>query len=103
MSDRHIKYLLVGGGLAASSAATAIRQIDREGDLMMVGQEISRPYHRPPLSKEYLRGLLSRESLFTTSAEWFVDNRVQLRTGRRVSRIDTTRNAVTLDNGEGLS
>jgi NADPH-dependent 2,4-dienoyl-CoA reductase/sulfur reductase-like enzyme len=103
MSDRHLKYLLVGGGLAASEAARAIRAIDPEGDLMMVGQEISRPYHRPPLSKEYLRGMLSRESLFTASAEWFVQNRVQLRTGRRVSRIDTTRNAVTLDNGEGLS
>jgi 3-phenylpropionate/trans-cinnamate dioxygenase ferredoxin reductase subunit len=103
MSDRHLKYLLVGGGLAASEAARAIRQLDPEGDLMMVGQEISRPYHRPPLSKDYLRGLLNRESLFTAPAEWFVNNRVQLRTGRRVSRIDTTRNAVTLDNGEGLS
>jgi NADPH-dependent 2,4-dienoyl-CoA reductase/sulfur reductase-like enzyme len=103
MSDRHLKYLLVGGGLAGSEAAKAIRHLDPEGDLMMVGQEISRPYHRPPLSKEYLRGAVNRESLFTASAEWYVQNRVQLRTGRRVSRIDTTRNAVTLDNGEGLS
>ena len=103
MSDLHVKYLLVGGGVAASEAAKAIRQIDREGDLLMIGQEINRPYHRPPLSKGFLRGQQNRESLFTAPAEWFVENRVQLRTGRRVSHIDTTRNAVTLDNGEGVS
>lgn len=103
MSDLHVKYLLVGGGVAASEAAKAIRQIDREGDLLMIGQEINRPYHRPPLSKGFLRGQVSRESLFTAPAEWFVENRVQLRSGRRVSLIDTTRNAVMLDNGEGIS
>jgi NADPH-dependent 2,4-dienoyl-CoA reductase/sulfur reductase-like enzyme len=103
MSDLHVKYLLVGAGVAASEAATAIRQIDHDGDLLVVGQEINRPYHRPPLSKGFLRGQQNRESLFTAPAEWFVENRVQLRTGRRVSHIDTTRNAVTLDNGEGVS
>ena len=103
MSDLHVKYLLVGGGVAGSEAAKAIREIDREGDLLMIGQEINRPYHRPPLSKEYLRGQRTRESLFTMPAEWFVQSRVQLRTGRRLSRLDTTRNAVTLDNGEGVS
>jgi len=103
MSDLHVKYLLVGGGVAATEAARAIRQVDSEGDLLMVGQEINRPYHRPPLSKQFLRGQQSRESLFTAPSEWFVENHVQLRTGRRVSRIDTTRNAVTLDNGEGVS
>ena len=56
MSDLHVKYLLVGGGVAASEAAKAIREIDREGDLLMIGQEINRPYHRPPLSKGFLRG-----------------------------------------------
>jgi 3-phenylpropionate/trans-cinnamate dioxygenase ferredoxin reductase component len=103
MSDLHVKYLLVGGGVAASAAARAIREIDPRGDLLMVGQEINRPYHRPPLSRQFLRGQVSRESLFSEPAEWFVENKVQLRTGRRVSHVDTTRNAVTLDNGEGVS
>ena len=55
MSGPHVKYLIVGGGLAASSAAKAIRAIDPQGELMMVGRESIRPYHRPPLSTEYLR------------------------------------------------
>jgi 3-phenylpropionate/trans-cinnamate dioxygenase ferredoxin reductase subunit len=103
MSDLHVKYLIVGGGLAGSEAARAIREIDREGDLLVVGQEVNRPYHRPPLSKQFLRGQQAREQLFAVSGEWFVENRVLLRTGRRVSHLDTTRSAVVLDNGEGVS
>ncbi|HEX4052660.1 MAG TPA: FAD-dependent oxidoreductase [Tepidisphaeraceae bacterium] len=103
MSDLHVKYLLMGGGVAGSEAARAIREIDAEGDVLLVGQEISRPYHRPPLSKEFLRGEQGRDALFAMPAEWFIDNRVQLRTGRRISHLDTTRGAVTLDNGEGVS
>jgi 3-phenylpropionate/trans-cinnamate dioxygenase ferredoxin reductase component len=103
MSDLHVKYLLIGGGVASSEAAQAIRKLDREGDLLLVGQEINRPYNRPPLSKQFLRGELGREGLFTLSSEWFVNNRVQLRTGRRISHLDATRSHVTLDNGEGIS
>ncbi len=103
MSDLHVKYLLAGGGLAASEAAKAIREIDRQGDLLLVGQEINRPYHRPPLSKEFLRGEQGRDEIFVLPSEWFVENHVQLRTGRRLSSVDTTRNTATLDSGEGVS
>jgi 3-phenylpropionate/trans-cinnamate dioxygenase ferredoxin reductase subunit len=103
MSDLHVKYLLMGAGVAGSEAAKAIREIDGQGDLLLVGQEINRPYNRPPLSKQFLRGEQGRESLFGTAREWFVENHVQLRTGRRVSHLDATRNTVTLDSGEGVS
>ena len=52
----HVKYLLVGAGLASRSAARAIREHDADGAILLVGQEPTRPYHRPPLSKEFLRG-----------------------------------------------
>jgi 3-phenylpropionate/trans-cinnamate dioxygenase ferredoxin reductase subunit len=100
MNAHHVKYLLVGGGLASSSAAQAIRGIDPDGELLLVGQEIVRPYHRPPLSKEYLRREKSRAELFTHGGDWFEHNRVALRTGRRAARLDTARSSVTLDNGE---
>src|SRR5436190_482516 len=103
MSDTHVKYLLMGGGLASSSAAEAIRALDVRGELMMVGQEINRPYHRPPLSKEYLRRQAGRETVFTKPGEWFAQNRIQLRTGRRVSHLDAMRKSVTLDSGQEIS
>jgi 3-phenylpropionate/trans-cinnamate dioxygenase ferredoxin reductase subunit len=103
MSDLHVKYLLIGGGLASSAAAQAIRSADPEGSVLLVGQEINRPYRRTALTGDYLMRRVTRDSLFTLAPTWFEQNRVELRTGRRVSHLDTGRQAATLDNGEEVS
>lgn len=102
MSVLHVKYLLVGGGLASSAAAQAIRQRDPHGSILVAGQEINRPYHRPPLSKEYLRRETSRDALGILAAGWFIHNHVELRTGRRLARLDPSRSTATLDNAEEI-
>ena len=103
MSDLHVKYLLVGGGLASSAAAVAIRAADRDGAVLLVGQEINRPYRRTALGGDYLLRKAGRQSLFTLPPDWFEKNGVSLRTGRRVSHLDTARQAATLDSGEEVS
>jgi 3-phenylpropionate/trans-cinnamate dioxygenase ferredoxin reductase subunit len=103
MSHLHVKYLLAGGGVASSSAAMAIRRLDPLSPLLMVGQEANRPYNRSPLSKEFLRRSIRHAELFTVADDWFTKNNVELRTGRRVSHLDTARSAVTLDNGNEIS
>src|ERR1043165_8253416 len=103
MSAPHFKYILVGGGLASSSAAQAIRAIDTEGNLLLLGQEVNRPYHRPPLSKDYLLGRQKQKEIFTLPDEWFIQHNVVLRTGRRSSLLDTARRMVALDNGEEIA
>jgi NADPH-dependent 2,4-dienoyl-CoA reductase/sulfur reductase-like enzyme len=70
------RYLIVGGGSAGASAVEAIRARDHEGRIVLVSDERYLPYDRVPLSKEYLRGELSRENLFiqhpssTNKSEW---------------------------------
>src|SRR5438105_12695135 len=103
MSHLHVKYLLVGGGLASSSAARAIRERDPDGSILLVGQEINRPYHRPPLSKQYLRREISRSELMAEPLGWFDQNHVELRTGRRVAQLESARHTATLDNGEEVN
>jgi NADPH-dependent 2,4-dienoyl-CoA reductase/sulfur reductase-like enzyme len=103
MNDLHAKYLLIGAGLAGASAARAIRDVDRSGTIMMVGQEAFRPYHRPPLSRQYLRREQPREQVFVLEPDWFITNQVQLRTGRRVAMLDAGRNTVILDNAQAVS
>lgn len=100
MTASHVKYVLVGAGLASSAAAQAIRQHDSEGSVLLIGQEVNRPYHRPALSRDYLLGHMSRQQLFTLGDRWFIDNNVELHTGRRASNLDPARHCVTLDNGE---
>lgn len=103
MNNLHVKYLLAGGGLASSTAAVAIREIDREGPVLLVGQEINRPYHRPPLSKQYLRREQTRAELTAAPVDWFAEHQVELRTGRRVVHLDTARQVAALDNGEEVA
>jgi 3-phenylpropionate/trans-cinnamate dioxygenase ferredoxin reductase subunit len=103
MPDPHVKYLLVGGGLASYSAASAIRARDRQGALMLVAQEINRPYYRTPLTKGFLRREVERSALFTCGPDWYATHAIQLRTGRRASHLDTQRSVVVLDNGEAIS
>ena len=102
MTIGHVKYLLIGGGLASSSAAAAIRKLDPQGELFLVGQEKVRPYHRPPLSKTYLR-TREREELFVQPASWYAEQQIQLRTGVRASRLDTSRHVAALESGEEIS
>jgi 3-phenylpropionate/trans-cinnamate dioxygenase ferredoxin reductase subunit len=103
LNHLHVKYLLAGAGLASSAAAVAIRKLDPANTLLMIGQEINRPYHRAPLSKDYLRRQRRHADLFTLPDSWMADHRVDLRTGRRVAHLDTARASVTLDNGMDVS
>ena len=49
--DREFDYLIVGGGMAGSAAAVALRQADADASIAILGAEAHPPYDRPPLSK----------------------------------------------------
>ncbi|HEY7120853.1 MAG TPA: NAD(P)/FAD-dependent oxidoreductase, partial [Tepidisphaeraceae bacterium] len=103
MTKHHVKYLLVGGGIASSAAAEAIRGRDREGEVLLITLESTRPYLRPPLSKEALRNHLPRAALFSHAHGWYTERHIELRTSRRVTHLDTARHAVILDDGKEIS
>ena len=96
---QHVKYLIVGAGVAGSMAAQAIRASDFDGSITVVGQEVVRPYHRPPLSKGFLRGGIEKKDFAVLPYRWFSDKRVRLLTGRRATTLDANRQSVGLDDG----
>src|SRR3954470_16700412 len=53
-------FVIVGAALAGAKAAETLREQGFDGRLVLVGAESVRPYERPPLSKEYLRGEAGR-------------------------------------------
>lgn len=71
------KYLLIGGGLAASQAAKQLREQDPQGSITLVGEEPYVPYDRPPLSKEFLRGEKLRHELFFDPEPYFRDQKAE--------------------------
>ncbi len=58
------RVVIVGAGLAGYQAAGALRRAGFEGQLTIVGDEVHRPYDRPPLSKEFLAGRVDRAFCF---------------------------------------
>jgi 3-phenylpropionate/trans-cinnamate dioxygenase ferredoxin reductase subunit len=89
-------HVIVGAALAGAKAAEALRAEGFEGRIVLVGQEPERPYERPPLSKDYLRGESEREKVYVHPAGFYDEHDVELLTGTTVERIDTAEQAVFL-------
>ncbi len=54
--EKQYKYLIVGGGMAAAAALKGIRQVDRDGEVGLVGAEDDPPYDRTALTKSLWKG-----------------------------------------------
>jgi 3-phenylpropionate/trans-cinnamate dioxygenase ferredoxin reductase subunit len=87
MSER---IVVVGGGLAAVTAVTELREHGFTGPITLLAEEPHPPYERPPLSKSVLLGEKQAESAIVKDRGWYADHDVDLRTGARVDRIDRT-------------
>ncbi|MFJ3622146.1 NAD(P)/FAD-dependent oxidoreductase [Streptomyces iakyrus] len=88
---------VVGASLAGLSAARSLRKQGYDGRLVVIGEELHRPYDRPPLSKEFLAGGIGEADLALEpddedlQAEWLL--------GARAAGLDTTPRAVRLTDG----
>lgn len=101
-TSRPAEFVVVGGGLAGAKAAEAFRAERSTGTIALVGREADRPYHRPPLSKDYLRGETKREDVFVHPAEWSREHNVDLRLGAAARRLDVANRTLILDDGSPL-
>jgi 3-phenylpropionate/trans-cinnamate dioxygenase ferredoxin reductase subunit len=100
MADRRVEHLLVGGGIAGATAAATLREAGATGSILLVGRELDQPYHRPPVSKGYLRGGETREQTLIHPAEWWEANDVELLTRTSVMEIDQETRTAKLSNKE---
>lgn len=79
---------IIGGGLAATTAATELRERGYDGDVVIYAAEDHLPYERPPLSKDVLLGKKDVDSALVHDEAWYAANRVRLERGVRVTAID---------------
>lgn len=101
-NDTSEHFVIVGGGIAALSAAAAIRKRNATAAITMLSEEAYKPYYRPILS-DYLSEDLPDEKIFIYDDKWYADNQVELRTETRVAALDTSAKALTLENGDKLN
>jgi 3-phenylpropionate/trans-cinnamate dioxygenase ferredoxin reductase subunit len=95
-------FAIVGGGLTGGKAAEGLRGAGFTGRVVLVGEEVERPYERPPLSKGYLLGTEPREKAYVHEAGWYAEHDVELLLGVRATALDTAAHTVSLDGHEPL-
>lgn len=62
-----VEYLVVGAGTAAFAAFRAIKTLHPAARVLLVGEEPTPPYMRPPLSKELWRDPISLAAVAVTA------------------------------------
>jgi len=95
-------FVIVGASLAGAKAAEALRESGFEGRVVLVGSERQRPYLRPPLSKDYLRGAAGLDKVYVHEESFYDDHAIELRTSTVVERIEPASSEVVLSGGERL-
>ena len=98
-----MRIVIVGGGLAAATAASQLRENGFDGEVVLFAAEPHAPYERPPLSKSVLLGDKEPASAFCHDDGWYADHDVDLHTGERVVAIDREARTVTTDAGATTS
>jgi 3-phenylpropionate/trans-cinnamate dioxygenase ferredoxin reductase subunit len=94
------RYVIVGGGLAATSAIEGIRELDKDGEIVLLAAERELPYHRPPLSKGYLAGREQGEAVRIHEPAWYRSNGVRVKLGQVAGSVHRKKRSVTLESGE---
>ncbi|ABI69348.1 putative flavoprotein [Syntrophomonas wolfei subsp. wolfei str. Goettingen G311] len=102
LNDTSEHFVIIGSGIAALSAAQAIRQRNRTAAITMLTEEEALPYYRPALS-DFLGEDLPDKRLYVFNAAWYQENAIEVKTGFKVNSIDTAARKVSGDNGENLT
>jgi 3-phenylpropionate/trans-cinnamate dioxygenase ferredoxin reductase subunit len=97
-------FVVVGGGLAGAKAAETLRAEGAEERIVLIGAERARPYQRPPLSKDYLRGEKTFDEVAAVHPESFYqDNDIEWLANTTVTALNLDERSVTLSSGERVA
>ena len=94
--------VIVGAAQAGLQVAVSLRELGHTGGVTLVGAEEHPPYSRPPLSKAYLSGAATLESLALRNEAFYVDHEIELVCGDRVTDVELDAGVVKLASGREL-
>jgi 3-phenylpropionate/trans-cinnamate dioxygenase ferredoxin reductase subunit len=93
------RVVIVGGGGAGDAAAFALRKRGFDGEVAILSADSDRPYDRPYLSKEFLRGEVELKKVFLHDEAEYSKEKVELRLQERVVGGSLADRTVSLQSG----
>ena len=98
----HRTLAIVGASMAGAKAAEAARESGYDGRVVLIGDEATAPYERPPLSKAVLRGEAEPASTRVHPDGFYDEHDIELVT-KRVVGIDGSSRRLALPDGDTLA
>lgn len=101
---QQIKYIIIGGGVAGTTAAETIRKEDPEGTIAIISDEPYRLYSRILLSKPpYFLGKIPADRVWLKDESWYEENKITLMTGKKATSLDSKKKILRLDDKTELN
>lgn len=96
-------YLVIGGGVAGTTAAETIRQHDKRGSIAIISDEPHRFYSRLSLSKaNFFLEKLPLEKIWLKNEKWYEGEEVTLLASKKATVLDPTRKEITREDGQKI-
>lgn len=102
MNEKNYKYLIIGGGVAGTTAAETLRQGDKEGSIAIVSDE-PRFYSRIMLSKpNFFLGKIPFDNIWLKQEDWYEQNKISFIQNVTAKKLDTGAKTVEISDGRIL-
>ena len=92
------KVLIIGGGHAGANVAFSLRKDGFEGEIDILSNEEFLPYHRPPLSKDFLKKNIETEKLFFKPESFYAEQNISFHPNTSIDSIDTIAKEISAGN-----
>ena len=89
------RIIIIGNGIAGITAVKAIREVDKESEVFIFGEEKFYPYNRIKLSKN-LFDELSEDNTLLLKKSWYEENKVNIYVSKKVAKINIENKEVVL-------
>ena len=101
--DTNGSVAIVGASLAGLRCAETLRAEGFKGTISLIGDEVHRPYDRPPLTKQLLNGKWDAERISLLSGDKEAELGLDLRLGIRATGLEASTRSVELADGSSIA
>jgi nitrite reductase (NADH) large subunit len=95
------RYLIIGNGVAGTTAADYLRRHDKKNEITILTDEDLPFYYRIRLN-DFISGEIEKEGLIAKKPEWYAERRIKLLTGARVTGADPEKQWVVTAGNEKI-
>src|SRR5579862_8664523 len=94
------RFVILGGGMVAGYAAKQLVELGlKSGELAILSADTSIPYERPPLSKGFLAGKDTEDSIRINPETFYREHGIEVKLGCEISAVDPKRKRLTFKAG----